>query len=158
MYFFRVVAVVTMATALSWTALTYAQVAGTGSDSETDEPGAPATSDADAPTEIPEELLESRAIEEIKVIAGPQGKTAFDLEMQRQAAMREAIYAEMRLRERREEEMAWRQADPDLENRESRIKWGYSPQAEQRMRRDNDFIYDLPIDQTKPASIIRIEF
>jgi len=72
--------------------------------------------------------------------------------------MREAVYAEMRMRERGEEEAAWRQADPDLKNPKSRIKWGYSAQAEQRMRRDNDYMYDLPIDETKPASLFRVEF
>ena len=78
--------------------------------------------------------------------------------MQRQAALQEAIFAEARMRERREEELAWRQADPDLEDKDSRIKWGYSPQAEQRMRNDMDEMYDLPIDQVKPASIFRVEF
>ena len=91
-------------------------------------------------------------------MVGPQGQSAFELEMQRQAAMQEAIFAEARMRERREQELAWRQADPDLENKESRIKWGYSAQAEQRMRNDMDEMYDLPIDQVKPASVFRIEF
>lgn len=158
MRFFRVVAGVTVMAAMVWAAHANAQVASEGSDSESDEPGTPVAADTQAPTEIPEELLESRVIEEIKVIAGPQGQTAFELEMQRQAAMREAIYADMRMRERSEEQLAWRQADPDLKNPDSRIKWGYSPQAEQRMRRDNDFMYDLSIDQNKPASIFRVEF
>jgi len=158
MRFFRVVAGVTVAAAMSWAAFANAQVSGAHNESESDEPGAPAAADAQAPTEIPEEMFESRVMDEIKVIGGPQGRTAFDLEMERQALMREAVYAEMRMRERREEELAWRQADPDLQNPESRIKWGYSPQAEQRMRRENDFMYDLPIDQTKPASLFRVEF
>ena len=80
------------------------------------------------------------------------------MEEERQAQIRATIYAEMRLREREEEEMAWRQEDPDLENPESRIKWGYSPQAEQRMRRENDFMNDLPFDQNRPASLFRVEF
>jgi hypothetical protein len=124
-------------------------VSGADNESESDEP---------APTEIPEELTQSRIMEEIEVVVGPQGQSAFDLEMERQALMREAVYAEMRMRERREEELAWRQADPDLQDPDSRIKWGYSPQAEQRMRREGDFMYDLPIDQTKPATLFRVEF
>ncbi len=158
MRFFRVVAGVTVAAAMSWAAFANAQVSGADNESESDEPGAPAAADAEAPTGIPEELLESRVMDEIKVIAGPQGRTAFELEMDRQARMKEAIYAEMRMRERAEEELAWRQADPDLKKPESRIKWGYSAQAEQRMRRENDFMYDLPIDQTKPATLFRAEF
>jgi len=158
MRFVRVVAGVTVAAAMSWAVFANAQVSGADNESESDEPGAPAAADAEAPTEIPEELFESRAMDEITVIAGPQGQTAFELEMQRQALMQEAVFAEMRMRERGEEELAWRQADRDLRNPESRIKWGYSPQAEQRMRRENDFMYDLPIDQVKPATLFRAEF
>jgi hypothetical protein len=78
--------------------------------------------------------------------------------MEQQDRMRENIYAEMRLRDREQEEVAWRQADPDLQNSESRIKWGYSPQAEQRMRRSNDFMYDKPAGDTLPATVFRVEF
>jgi hypothetical protein len=136
-----------LAAALTWGAFASAQ------DNDT---AAPA--DEELPTEIPEELLQSQTMEEIEVIVGPQGESLFDLEMQRQAALREAVFAEARMRERREEELAWRQADPDLRDKESRIKWGYSPQAEQRMRNDMAEMYDLPIDQVKPASIFRVEF
>ena len=155
MRFFRVVACVTVAAAMSWAAFANAQVADADSESKSDEPAA---ADAEAPTEMPEELFESEVMDEITVIARPMGRTAFELEMDRRARMKEAIYAELRLRERAEEEQAWRQADPDLKNPESRIKWGYSAQAEQRMRRENDFMYDLPIDQTKPATLFRSEF
>ena len=134
--------------ALSWAALVQAQETETDSEAEATE----------TPTEIPEELLEPRIMDEIEVVVGPQGQTEFELELQRQAALQEAIFAEARMRERREEELAWRQADPDLEDKDSRIKWGYSPQAEQRMRNDMDEMYDLPIDQVKPASLFRIEF
>ena len=155
---FRVVAGVTVVAAMSWAAFANAQVAGAGNESEPDEPGAAAAAGAEAPTEIPEELLESRIMEEIEVVVGPQGQTAFELEMQRQALMQEAVYAEMRMRERRREELAWWQEDRDLQTPESRIKWGYSPQAEQRMRRENDFMYDLSSDHARPASIFRVEF
>ena len=152
---FRIVAGVTVTAAMSWAAFANAQVSDADNESESREP---AVAEAEVPTEIPEELLESRVMDEITVIAGPQGQTAFELEMQRQALMQEAVYAEMRMRERGREELAWRQADRDLETPESRIKWGYSPQAEQRMRRDNDFMYDMSSDYAKPASIFRVEF
>jgi len=155
MRLFRAVAGVTMAAAMSWAAFANAQENGTDDEPE---PDTPAAVDAEVPTDIPEELLESRVMDEITVIAGPQGQTAFELEMQRQALMQEAVYAEMRMRERGREELAWRQADRDLETPESRIKWGYSPQAEQRMRRENDFMYDMSSDYAKPASIFRVEF
>lgn len=147
---------VSLLVALSWGALATAQVADTENEAPAGE--APASADTQAPTEIPEELLQSRTMEEIEVIVGPQGQSAFDLEMQRQATLQEAVFAEARMRERREEELSWRRADPDLEDKESRIKWGYSQQAEQRMRNDMDEMYDLPIDQVKPASVFRVEF
>ena len=158
MRFFRVVTGVTVAAAMSWAAFANAQVSGAENESESGEPDAPAATEAEAPTEIPEELFERRAMDEITVIAGPQGQTAFELEMERLALMRETVYADMRLRERDQEELAWRQADPDLKNPESRFKWGYSPQAEQRMRRGNEFMNDLPMHDTKPATIFRAEF
>jgi hypothetical protein len=143
---------------MSWATFANAQVNSAENELESDEPGAPAAADAESPTEIPEELFEMRVMDEIIVIAGPQGQTPFELEMERQALMREAVYAEMRLRERDQEELAWRQADPDLRKPESRFKWGYSPQAEQRMRREDDFMYDLSNTPTKPATVFRAEF
>ena len=158
MRFFRVVGAVTVAAALSWPAFANAQVASADNEAESDQPGAPADANAEAPTGSPEGDSRSPVMDEITVVAEPQGRTAFELEMHRQALMREAVYAEIRMRERGEEEAAWRQADPDLKSPESRIKWGYSAQAEQRMRRDNGYMYDLPIDETKPASLFRVEF
>jgi hypothetical protein len=158
MRFFRVVAGVTVAAAMSWAAFANAQVSGADNEPESGEPVVPAAADAQAPTEIPEELVQSRVMDEMVIVVGPQGQTAFELEMERQVLVKEAVYDEMRMRERREEELAWRQADPDLQNPQSRIKWGYSPQAEQRMRRENDYLYNSAIDQTKPATIFRGEF
>ena len=158
MRLFRVVTGVTVAAAMSWAAFANAQVSGAENESESGGPDAPAASEAAAPTEIPDELFETRDMDEITVIAGPQGQTLFELEMERMALMRQAVYAEMRLRDRDQEELLWRQADIDLKNPESRFKWGYSPQAEQRMRRGNEFMSDLPIDDTKPATIFRAEF
>lgn len=137
-----------MAVAMSWAALVNAQVGGTESEVPVEE----------TPEDTQEGQFDSRPMDEITVVAGPQGQTAYELELERQAALRERIYAEMRLRQREEEDLAWRQKDPDLKITESRIKWGYSPQAEQRMRRENDFMHELSIDHNKPASIFRVEF
>ena len=158
MSIFRIVAGVTLAAAMSWAAFANAQISDADNESESEEPRAPAVAEDEVPTEIPEELFEYRIMDEITVIAGPQGQTPFELEMEREALMREAVYAEMRLREREQEELAWRQADPDLRKPESRFKWGYSPQAEQRMRRGNEFMYDQPAGKTQPATIFRAEF
>lgn len=130
----------------------------TASESEADDPNATDAVDEATSTEIPEELLESNVMDEITVTVGPDGRTAYEMEMDRLAEYMEEVNRDRRLREREIEDVAWRQADPDLDNPESRIKWGYSAQAEQRMRRDNDFLYDLPSDQVKPATLFRAEF
>ena len=157
MRFCRALAGVTVAAIMSWAAFATAQVVGADDESESVQPGATAAADDGAAKGIPEGSEQNEVIDEIKVVVSPQGKTAYELEMERQARMKEAVFAEMRLRERDEEELTWRQADPDLKDPESRIKWGYSPQAEYRMRRENDFMYDLSTDQTKPASLFRVE-
>ena len=158
MRFFRVLTGVTVAAAWSWTAFANAQTSGAEESAESDNSGAQTSSETEAPTEIPEELFRDPVMDEIIVVAGPQGQTPFELEMEREELMRQAIFAEARLREREQEEIAWRQADPDLRNPNSRIKWGYSPQAELRMRRANDFMYDMPAGNTRPATVFRAEF
>jgi hypothetical protein len=50
----------------------------------------------------------------------------------------------------------WRSSEFDDEN-SSRIKWGYDPREELRMRRSTK-LTDLPIDDTKPATLFRFEF
>ena len=153
-----VIAGLAVAVALSWAVNANGQSQGTDDEQEPAETDVSAPADAAAPTEIPDELFEDRVMDEITVTVGPQGQSAYEMEMERLARMRETIYADKLLRERAEEEVTWRKADPDLDKPESRIKWGYSPQAEQRMRRENDFINDLPFEQTKPATLFRAEF
>ena len=72
--------IVFLAAALLWGAFASAQV----TDAETGSGGD--ASGEELPTEIPEELLQSQTMEEIEVVVGPQGQSAFELEMQRQAA------------------------------------------------------------------------
>ena len=148
----------TVATAVFWVALANAQVGGVNAEQDALEPAEPAEAEAAPPADLPDEIYDTSIMDEITVVAGPQGQTPFELEIEREAQMRESIYANMRLREREEEELAWRQADPDLRNKDSRIKWGYSAQAEQRMRRANEAMFELPIDQNKPATLFRAEF
>lgn len=157
MRLFGAIGRVTISAALSWAAFATAQETASEEPAELDRPDATAA-DSDAPSEIPEELLESPYIDEIRVIVGPQGQSLYELEQGEYERMRESIYAEMRLSERGQEEVAWRQADPDLQNPESRIKWGYSPQAEQRMRRSDSFMFDKPAGDTMPATVFRVEF
>ncbi len=159
MRLFRAITGVTISATLAWTAFAYAQDTAADEQTEPDGTDVPAAADSEAPTEIPAELLESRYIDEIRVIVGPQGQSLYELQMEEQERVRANVYAEMRLREREQEEVAWRQADPDLRNPESRIKWGYSPQAEARMRRSDEFMLDRPAGGAPlPATIFRVEF
>jgi len=117
-----------------------------------------AQSDDDEGATSADTAEDTRPTEEIEVVVTPDGRTPLEHARWREEIMREAIYAEVELRAREEEEMAWRKADPDLDQPESRIKWGYSPQAELDMRRENDFMHELATEQVKPASVIRIGF
>ena len=97
-------------------------------------------------------------MDEIVVIVDRSGDPVMDVDLRHEAILRERIMKEYYRLQQLEEESAWRQADPDLDPRKtSRIKWGYNPQAEARMRRDTE-LTDLPIDDVKPATIFRIEF
>ena len=72
---FRVVAGgVTVASAMLWAVLANAQVSGTDNESEAGEPDTPAAADADASNEIPEELFESRVMDEIEGRCRPRGQ------------------------------------------------------------------------------------
>jgi hypothetical protein len=84
MRFFRVLTGVTVAAALSWTAFANAQTSGAEESAESDNSGAQTSSETEAPTEIPEELFRDPVMDEIIVVAGPQGQTPFELEMERE--------------------------------------------------------------------------
>ena len=97
-------------------------------------------------------------IDEIVVIVDRSGDPIMDVDLRHEEILRKKIMDEYFRLQQLEEEAAWRQADPDLDpEKTSRIKWGYNPQAEARMRRDIERT-DLPIDDVKPATIFRIEF
>lgn len=55
-----------------------------------------------------------------------------------------------------EEEYEWRKSEFDVKN-PSRIKWGYDARAELRMRRDTE-LANLPVDDTRPATLLRFKF
>ena len=97
-------------------------------------------------------------MDEIVLIVDRSGDPVMDMDLRHEAVMRERIMNEYFRLQQLEEDAAWRQADPDLDpSKTSRIKWGYNPQAEARMRRETDLM-DLPIDEVKPATLFRVEF
>ena len=54
-----------------------------------------------------------------------------------------------------EEEFGWRSSAAS--DSSSRIKWGYDPRDDYRMRNEMS-LQDLPSERTKPATIFRVEF
>ncbi|MEM8814481.1 MAG: hypothetical protein AAGE85_01495 [Pseudomonadota bacterium] len=69
--------------------------------------------------------------------------------------MRERLIKEMDAMRELEEEYAWRKSATPAEP--SRIRLGYRAQDDNRDRRDTD-LTDLPMENTKPATLFRFEF
>jgi len=95
------------------------------------------------------------AVEEIIVHATRPGDR-FDIDARYEELLRSRVIKELARMRVLEEEYEWRKSESDVKN-PSRIKWGYDPRAELRMRRDTE-LADLPIDDTKPATLFRFEF
>jgi hypothetical protein len=94
-------------------------------------------------------------IEEI-VVYGYKSGDKVDLDARYEELFRSRAALEFERAKAVDEEYEWRKsivADEDS----SRIKWGYDPDTEMRMRRDTT-LTDLPIDTVKPASLFRVQF
>jgi hypothetical protein len=94
-------------------------------------------------------------IEEIVVFAYKPGDQ-IDVDARYEELLRSSLIKEFDRIRVLDEEYQWRKAEFDVRNK-SRIKWGYDPRAELRMRRSTE-LTDLPIDDVKPASVFRFEF
>jgi len=96
------------------------------------------------------------AIDEIIVYGGRSGDPV-DHSALYDAELRQQVFDEVdRLREL-EEEYAWRAGDLTEVESPSRIKWGYDPRDEYRVRQDRS-LTELPIDRNKPATIFSVDF
>ncbi len=103
-----------------------------------------------------EPKADDKSIEEVVVYGTRRGDPvdidALYLEQFRKRVM-DDYFEQQRLMER----ARWRSSlDVKLKS-PSRIRWGYDPGAELRMRRETDLM-DLPFETTRPASIFRIGF
>jgi hypothetical protein len=105
--------------------------------------------------EVSEETEESvEAIEEITVIAekpGDRRRVDEEYEDPVKAQLLKDFY-EMKADQ---EEYEWRKAA--AEDDSSRIKWGYDPADEYRMRNELN-LDDLPSERTKPATLFKVTF
>jgi hypothetical protein len=94
-------------------------------------------------------------IEEI-VVYGYKSGEKIDLDARYEELFRSRAEIEFAKAKGFDEEYEWRKSIAAVDD-SSRIKWGYDPDTEMRMRRDTS-LTDLPIDTVKPASLFRVEF
>ena len=79
------------------------------------------------------------------------------LELKQAEMLRAQVFALYNEIKRDEEEQTWRSTLPKAYGNFGRIRWGYDPDAELRMRRDSG-LDDIQPGEVRPASIIRVEF
>lgn len=97
---------------------------------------------------------ESQTVDEIVVTAEKPGdRKRVDTPYEQQ--MREQLLEELDRMQREEEEIAWRR-EPTIDQ-PSRMSFGYRPQDSARDGR-NTSLTDLPLENTKPATVFRFEF
>jgi hypothetical protein len=94
-------------------------------------------------------------IEEVIVYAYKPGDE-IDMDARYAELFRTRAAAELDRMEVLNDEYEWRMSMSEDES-ESRIKWGYNPEAEMSMRRDTS-LTDLPTDTVKPATLFRVQF
>ena len=101
-----------------------------------------------------QEQGEEQPLDEIVVTAEKPGDRK-SLDTPYEVPMRHRLLEEMDTMRREQEEIAWRRG-PTV-SQPSRIKFGYIPQDRARDDRGTP-LTDLPMENTKPATIFRFEF
>jgi hypothetical protein len=101
------------------------------------------------------EVTTDETIEEVIVYAYKPGDE-IDMDARYEELFRTRAAAELDRMEVLNEEYEWRVAMSEDES-ESRIKWGYNPEAEMGMRRDTS-LTELPTDTVQPATLFRVQF
>ena len=114
---------------------------------------APVPEDEVAPLVESEEIVELEEIEEIIVVAPkPGGRRRVDREYE--DPVRAKLLMDFYKMQQDQEEFEWRKAGATEST--ARIKWGYDPRDDYRMRREMD-LQDLSWERSKPATLFRIE-
>jgi hypothetical protein len=105
--------------------------------------------------EADEELVnENEEIEEI-IVVEPKPGTRKRIDQEYEDPLRARILKDLNEMKADEEEYEWRKSAAS--KNPSRIKWGYDPRDEYRMRNEID-LQDFPGGGTKPATLIRYKF
>jgi hypothetical protein len=100
---------------------------------------------------------EEEVIDEIIVVAGEKSGDPVDVEALYEEMMRERLMLDQIRLQELEEQEEWRNSTSMAVESPSRIKWGYDPQDEHRMRRESN-LSDVHGVTTKPATVFRVEF
>lgn len=95
------------------------------------------------------------SIEEIVVTANKPGDRV-DIEARYQALWRSRVIKDLERMRVLEEEYQWRKSESEVKST-SRIKWGYDPRAEMRMRRSTK-LTDLQTEDNRPVALFTIKF
>lgn len=114
----------------------------------------PVASAQESDTETGPDESDTRLVDEIVVTAAKPGDRK-SVDTPYEELMRQRLLEEMDTMRREQEEIAWRRG-PTVSN-PSRLNFGYRPQDRARDNRDTS-LTDLPIENTKPATIFRFEF
>jgi hypothetical protein len=100
---------------------------------------------------------EDEVIDEIIVVAGKRSGDPVDVDALYEEMMRERLMLDYIRLQELEEEDAWRRSTSMAVESPSRIRWGYDPQDELRMRRESN-MSDVSWVTTKPATVFRVDF
>jgi hypothetical protein len=103
-----------------------------------------------------EPQADDESIDEV-VVYGTRRGDPVDLDALYQSQLRKRIMDDYMKQQRLRERAEWRSSLSTEDESPSRIRWGYDPAAELRMRRETDLM-DLPIEGERAASIFRVEF
>jgi len=104
-----------------------------------------------------DEIAADDSVDEIVVVA-PRPGDPVSVEARYETLLKSRLQKEVRRLRDLDEEYEWRKTDTlKINEPDSRIKWGYDPRVELEVRRNTD-LTDLPIDDTKPATLFRFEF
>jgi hypothetical protein len=100
---------------------------------------------------------ESEAVEDIEeiIVVAPKPGSRRRVDKEYEDPTRARLLKELYELEALEEEYEWRKSAA-VES-PSRIKWGYDPRDDYKMRNEMD-LTDLNFEQTKPATLFRLEF
>jgi len=106
--------------------------------------------------EAEEPEKDDESMEEV-IVYGTRGGDPVDLDALYQSQLRKRVIDDYMKQQRLRERDEWRSSLSIKDESPSRIRWGYDPAAELRMRRETDLM-DLPIEGERAASLFRVEF